>query len=160
RAVIGDDNVAKLEDFVYGVEDGINRRVRRKEAPKAYWSVPASSASTSVAAVTTATTQGDGLPPFRPKDPGPALKSWSAPGDGVWVPITDPRRPEEPPYMMKTLLHPDGSRGWAEVFIVAVDLRRVKVFPIAGKQEPKADRPAAESYVRTGVIPERHHEEL
>ena len=61
---------------------------------------------------------------------------------------------------MKTLLHPDVSRGWAEVFVVAVDLRRVKVFMMAGSQEPKADRKEAESYQRTARIPEKHHDEL
>ncbi len=161
RAVVGVDAVAHLEDFVYELEDAKNRLFRRHEAPQARWTVapvkppppPASAA---------AETPGEPvrLPPFQPKDPGPALKSWSAPGDGVWVPIVDPRRPSEEPYMMKTLLHPDPERGWAEVFVVAIDLRRVRLEIVAGSQEPKADNPEGEALERPAVIPSADHEEL
>jgi hypothetical protein len=161
RAVVGVDNVAKLEDFVYGVEDRVNRSVRGTEAPQARWSVPEKpSAAPPPPPAASATGTKIGLPPFKPKDPGPALKQWSAKGDGIWVPITDPRRPGEEPYMMKTLLHPDVTRGWAEVFVVAVDLRRTDVFMVAGTQEPKEEKPLATPPVRTGVIPPAHHEEL
>jgi hypothetical protein len=74
--------------------------------------------------------------------------------------MLDPRRPGEPPYMMKTLLHPDGGRSWAEVFVVAVDLRRVRLYPVAGTREPAADSPEGEKYERKGLIPSEHHEEL
>jgi hypothetical protein len=160
RAVVGANAVAKLEDFVYGLEDSKNRLIRQDEAPQAYWTVapkalpppppPAASSGAPVPA----------LAPFRPKDPGAALKSWSAKGDGIWVPIVDPRRPGEEPYMMKTLLHPDSSRGWAEVFVVAVDLRRVTLKVVPGRQEPKADNPDGEKLERPAVIPEADHEEL
>src|SRR5690606_9550563 len=40
RAVIGTDNVARLEDFVYAVEDRVNRVRRKHEPPQAYWTVP------------------------------------------------------------------------------------------------------------------------
>jgi hypothetical protein len=161
RAVVGVDAVARLEDFVYGLEDRKNRLVRSKETPHAYWSVAPPPAAAPVAAAASSGEPGHGrLPPFRPKDPGPALKSWSAPGDGVWVPIVDPRRPGEEPYLMKTLLHPDADRGWAEVFVVAVDLRRVTVNLVAGSQEPKADSPEGEKLPRPAVIPEADHEEL
>jgi hypothetical protein len=164
RAVIGVDNVAKLEDFVYGVEDRVNRSVRGTEAPKPRWTVPeapsAAPAETAAPAASSTATKVVTLPPFKPQDPGPALKQWSAKGDGIWVPIVDPRRPDEEPYMMKTLLHPDVTRGWAEVFVVAVDLRRADVFMVAGTQEPKEDRKLDVPPVRTGVIPAHHHEEL
>jgi hypothetical protein len=160
RAVIGADAVAKIEDWVYSVEDRKNRLLREKETPKAYWSVPVPAASAPPRPVSSASSPVAALPPFRPKDPGPALKSWSAPGDGIWVPITDPRRPGEEPYMMKTLLHADVERGWSEVFVVAVDLRRVTLHIVPGSQEPKPDNKDAESIQRPAVIPERDHEEL
>lgn len=167
RAVIGVDNVAKLEDFVYAVEDRVNRSFRGTEAPQARWEVPEEPVAAAPppavpppSADEPAAAPAAKLPPFRPKDPGPALKQWSAKGDGIWVPIKDPRRPDEEPYMMKTLLHPDVTRGWAEVFVVAVDLRRTDVFLVAGTQEPKEEKPLPTPPVRTGVIPEHHHEEL
>ncbi len=165
RSVIGVGAVAKLEDVVYAVEDRYNRLARGHEAPKSYWAVPAASAAVAkVAPAPTAAPSASvatpALPPFHPADPGPALKSWSAPGDGLWVPINDPRRPGEAPYMLKTLLHPDKDRGWAEVFVVAVDLRRVTLHVVAGTQEPKADNEAAEKLERPAVIPAADHEEL
>jgi hypothetical protein len=42
RAVVGVDNVAKLEDFVYAVEDRVNRLTRKNEQPQAHWQVPGS----------------------------------------------------------------------------------------------------------------------
>ena len=164
RSVVGVSAVAHLEDFVYAVEDHYNRLARGREAPKSYWAVPPAAKASAVAAApapsASASVSAPALPPFHPADPGPALKSWSAPGDGVWVPIVDPRRPEEQPYMLKTLLHPDPERGWAEVFVVAVDLRRVALHVVPGTQEPKADSPAGEKLERPAVIPERDHEEL
>jgi hypothetical protein len=164
RAVVGPTAVAKLEDFVYGIEDRVNRVSRGQEAPKAAWSVPPPAARPALpppAASASASAEAKpALPPFRPKDPGPARKSWSAPGDGIWVPVTDPRRPGEEPYLYKTLVHPDPERGWSEVFVVAVDLRRVSLHPVAGTQEPKVDNKEAESFERPAVIPEKDHEEL
>ncbi len=158
RAVIGVDNVAKLEDFVYAVEDRVNRLTRKNEKPQAHWQVPAAAPVVSAAPV--ASSDAPRLSPFAPSDPGPALKAWSAPGDGKWVPMVDPRRPGEPTYMVKTLLHPDAGRSWAEVFVVAVDLRRVRVYAMAGTREPAADSPEGEKYERKALIPSEHHDDL
>lgn len=162
RAIIGTDNVARLEDFAYGLEDRFNRVWKRNEKPKAYWDVksakqahakPPPKAASSAAPV-------PALPPFTLKDPGPVHKSWSAPGDGEWVPIVDPRRPNDEVRLLKTLLHPDKNRSWADLFVVAVDLRRVEVYPVAGYQEPKSDKPEAENYKRHAKIPVDHHDRL
>jgi hypothetical protein len=162
RAVIGVDNVAHLEDLVYAVEDRLNRFTRKNEKPQAHWQVPAATASAAPPPSSGVASSGAAaaLPPFAPADPGPALKAWSAPGDGKWVPILDARRPGEPPYMMKTLLHPDAGRSWAEVFVVAVDLRRVRLYAVAGTREPAADNPEGEKYERSALIPTAHDAEL
>jgi hypothetical protein len=62
--------------------------------------------------------------------------------------------------MMKTLLHADVERGWSEVFVVAIDLRRVILHVVPGSQEPKADNPDGEKIERPAVIPASDHEEL
>ncbi len=160
RSVIGVDNVAHLEDLVYAVEDRVNRVTRRNEKPQAHWQVPAAAPAASASAAPAASSDAPRLPAFAPKDPGPALKAWSAPGDGKWVPITDARRPGEPPYMMKTLLHPDAGRSWAEVFVVAIDLRRVRLYTVVGTREPAADSPDGEKYERKALIPTEHDQEL
>ena len=154
RAVVGSDNVAKLEDGVYAVEDRFNQSWRKDEKPKAYWQVPTDPK--------TAPAKGSsaGLPPFVLADVGPMLKSWSAPGDGQWVKIDEGMPRGEPPYLYKTLLHPDRNRSWAEVFVVAVDLRRVRVHAVAGSQEPKALEKDAKDYKRLARIPDAHHQEV
>lgn len=162
RSVLGDDNVAKLEDFVYGVEDQVNHLVKKDEPPKTYWHVPDTAAAESAAPSTDAPANSAAPTPaatpsaeaaFHPTNPGPALKEWSAPGDGEWLGVVDARHPDEAPRMFKTLLHPDKGRSWSEVFVVAIDLKRVQVFPVAGTQEPQPDSDEARRYVREGKIP-------
>ena len=159
RAVFGDERVARLEDFVYGAEDRVNRLLKKNEAPKAYWQVPsAPSASPKIASpapVTPAALPETTPSPseFHPDNPGPALKEWSAPGDGEWLGIVDARHPSELPRMWKTLLHPDKARSWAEVFVVAIDLKQIELHPVLGTQEPQPDSDEARRYLRDGKIP-------
>ena len=160
RAVIGPERVAKLEDFAYGIEDRFNRWWKKDEKPKAYWEVPPEESAQPVAAVDAGPDGPPPLPPFRPADVPPVHESWSAPGDGKWVRIVDPRRPKEPAYMFKTLLHPDKNRSWAELFVVAVDLRRVQAQAVAGYREPKSHTKEGMDYKRTATIPKEHQEEL
>ncbi len=159
RSVIGKDNVAKLEDFVYSIEDRVNRTVKADEAPKAHWSVPAPSPPAPIPVVAPTEPTGKDQPakaPFAPSAPGAMYPGFSAPGDGTWVPLTDPRRPGEAPRMFKTLIHPDKSRGWAELFVVAVDLRTVELLMMAGYQEPRTEKKEAEGYARKSKIPSDH----
>ncbi|MEO6599377.1 MAG: hypothetical protein ABIQ16_05855, partial [Polyangiaceae bacterium] len=76
RSVFGDDNVAKLEDFVYGVEDRVNRLVKKNEPPKAYWHVPeaasATSAPSSAAPTDSPAPASSNVAAFHPINPGPA----------------------------------------------------------------------------------------
>jgi len=167
RALFGDDNVARLEDFVYGAEDHVNRLLKKNEPPKAYWQVPGAAASApplaSVAPASASSVPAASSAPvaeaprsseaFHPVNPGPALKEWSAPGDGEWLGLNDARHPGEPPRMYKTLLHPDKGRSWAEVFVVAIDLKQVQLFPVLGTQEPQPDSDEARNYQRDGKIP-------
>ncbi len=160
RAVLGTDAVAKIEDGVYAVEDRFNRVWRKDEKPKAYWQVPPQATAAAPPPIANDAGSVAPLPVVRPKDVGPMHKSWSAPGDGVWLPIRDPRRPQEEPYMWKTLLHPDPNRSWSELFVVAIDVGRTRLHVMAGRNEPKSKEPEAQTYKRIGHIPDKHHEEL
>jgi hypothetical protein len=161
RSVVGVDAVASLEDFAYRIQDRVNRVWRKGEKPRAYWAIPVApkTAPSAVAQPQAAreavpgATAADALPPFKPKDVGPVHKEWSAPGDGDWLPVTDPDRPEDPVTMTKTLLHPDQNRSWAEVFVVAIDLRRVRLHLVPGTKEPQATEEAAANAPRLGVVP-------
>lgn len=166
RAAIGKDNVARLEDFVYAMEDRINRSTKAGERPRSYWKVPPQAApvtpviaapSVALPDAEPAVPEGAKMEPFAPESKGPYAEGYGAEGDGVWVPMVDPRRPSEAPRLFKTLLHPDKSRSWAELFVVAVDLRQVEVMPVLGYQEPRTEKPEAAGYVRAAKIPEAHY---
>lgn len=154
RAVIGKDAVTSIENKAYAAQDRFNQWWYGNEPPKAYWEVPAAADSSTPEAPSAVVDAGPPpLPPFRPADVGPVHKSWSAPGDGQWVPIKDAQHPEAPTVMYKTLLHSDRNRSWAEVFVVAVDLRRVELHAMAGYQEPKSFEVAGSKYKRAAKIP-------
>lgn len=167
RATIGTDNVARLEDFAYGVEDRFNQVWRKDEKPKAYWKVPEHKPQAptpivpaSAPAATEVAPEKPALAPFTLPDPGPLHAVVAAPGDGQWVPMVDPRHPDDSPRMLKLLLHPDKSRSWAELFVVALDMRQVQVHPVVGYQEPASEAKEAQSYTRFAKIPEKHYADL
>jgi hypothetical protein len=180
RSVIGKDAVAKLEDIGYAIQDRVYQYTRKGEKPKAYWSVPEStangpepSAGGAAATASARPSHTDALaaaapdaapaevappiPAFAPKAVGPVHAAWSAPGDGQWVAIAVRDVPSEAPHMYKTLLHPDKNRSWAEVFVVAMDIRRIDLHLVPGTKEPIATEEAALTVARPGVIPEHDH---
>ena len=147
RRVIGAESVTHLEEFSYGLQDRWNRWRHRNEAPKARWAAPPPADS----AEPEASDAGDD-PVFRPVNVGPFSPKWFAPGDGEWVKVADPRRPEAPALLYKTLLHPDINRSWADLFVVAASLDSTVLHAQAGKGEPKAD-PGTPAIERTGRVP-------
>src|SRR5690606_21777856 len=40
RSIVGKENVTRLEEFVYSIEDRANRTFKAGDKPKAYWKVP------------------------------------------------------------------------------------------------------------------------
>jgi hypothetical protein len=169
RAVIGKENVANLEDFAYGIQDRVMRYWRKGEKPKAYWSVPpapssapaaAPSADPSTSTIAPAPSKVEGLAPFHLEAVGSVHKHWAAPGDGEWLPIPDVDHPGSPIRMLKTLLHPDKQRSWAELFVVALDLRAVQIELVPGRREPEATEEAAKAMERPGRIPAQHEAEV
>ncbi len=150
RSIVGNDAIAKLEDWAYGIEDEYNQATRGDEPPTAQWEVPELPPSLKDETVKVS------YPRFLPKNVGPMHTSFSAPGDGDWVPLVDPRHPAEPPPMWKTLLHPDKKRGWGLVAVVAVDLKQVRLHLVAGTYEPMSKLKEAKDYTRTGVIAKDH----
>ena len=161
RAVVGPGPIAKLEDVAYGAQDRWNRFWRKDERPEAYWDMPPVRSSQPVASASaSAHDPSPKLPPFHVADVPPVHESWSAPGDGVWVPVEDARHPNASPRMFKTLLHPDRNRSWTAVTIVAVDLQQVHLHLVAGRWEPEATTREGHKYERTGLIPEEAHDQL
>jgi hypothetical protein len=164
RAVIGKENVASLEDFSYGIQDKVMRYWREGEKPKAYWSVPPNPSSAPAATPSAAPIADPAAPapltPFRLDAVGAVHKHWAAPGDGEWLPMPDVDHPGSPIRMFKTLLHPDKQRSWAELFVVALDLRSVQIELVPGRREPEATEEAAKTMERPGRIPAEHEADV
>jgi hypothetical protein len=156
RAVVGVEAVSDLEDVAYGAQDRVMRWWRSGESPKARWEVPTARPM----ALPERDLGGCEVAAFSPKDVGPVNESWSAPGDGRWVALTDTRHGSDTPRMYKTLLHPDPYRSWAAVSVVAIDLQQVGIQLVAGKSEPRAETIEAQSYVREALVPPEHHNAL
>lgn len=159
RAVFGKRFVAWLEDTAYGFQDWKNRKTRANEAPEAAWEVP----SAPVAKAGPAPSGSAGAPvepPFALRDPGPMYADLAAKGEGVWVAMVDPRRPEDRTRLLKTFLHPDKNRSWAILAVVVVDLEHVDLDAMAGKNEPESRTPEAKSYERKAIVPREQHDAL
>jgi hypothetical protein len=152
RWLIGTDRVAAIEDWVYGVEDRWNQWWKGDEPPKTYWDAPAPGEVPPAASVESAD-GGPSLPAFHLDNVGPLYFKQAAPSDGTWVPVADPTRPGAATLMMKTLVHPDSKRPWAEVFVVALDLRQIDLHWIESSEEPKTEVDESKSYARRDRIP-------
>lgn len=165
RAVIGKDAVTELQNIGYGVQDRFYQYWRRGESPKAYWEVPDTAPTTpepqAEAPVPVHSAEPE-LPdvPHPPRDVGPVHESWSAPGDGQWLPMKLQDFPDLTPPMWKTLLHPDKNRSWAEVFVVAIDMQLTEIQLVAGSKEPVATVEAAMGVERPGRVPEHLEDQV
>ncbi|MEM9695731.1 MAG: hypothetical protein AAGA56_24525 [Myxococcota bacterium] len=160
RAAFGNEFVAWLEDTVYGVEDWVNRQTKADAPPEPLWEVPSASSPRPTTVVASAAPAEAAAPPFRPADVGPVHETFATPGDGRWVPFSEPRTPDDTSYAVKTFLHPDAGRSWAVVAVVAFDLSRVELHPVAGRYEPKSKTPEAKDYQRPAVVPKSDYGRL
>jgi hypothetical protein len=158
RSVLGTRAVAWLETVAYGLEDRVNRIWRKDEAPKVHWQaeLPADGATREARR----TARVSRLPPFRPADVGPVAPRVTTPVDGVWIPIRLGDRDLGSPILYKTQLHPDAKRPWAELFVVAIDLRRARLHVVAGSRDPEPVTRKARDYDRPARVPPHHHASL
>lgn len=102
----------------------------------------------------------DGAPSGKdPVWPPPDIASlWKTPrpGEGIWQPVTlpllrkTPGAEDAPPYFFRTFVRPDRERPYAEVTLVAMDMRRLELGMEAGYEDP---RPSA-GPPGTGHVPE------
>lgn len=160
RAILGPGAVAWMEDTAYGVEDWVNRKTKADEPPKAFWEVPSGQPASGPSAAPSATDGAPAKPPFGLADIGPMYDNQMTKADGVWVPLVDPRKPQDRVRLLKTFVHPDKNRSWSIMAIVAIDLSQVDIHPMAGRHEPKNATKEAKDYERKAVIPADHQDQL
>jgi hypothetical protein len=158
RSVFGKEFVAWLEDTVYGAEDWVNLKTRADEAPTAMWDVKAPPPS-----IPRASASASGKPPPPPFTLPPLAAMFDnavTAGDGVWIPVIDPRKPDDQTRLLKTFVHPDKNRGWAVVAVVAVDLSAVELHAVPGRHEPERKSKEAKAYDKRAVVPESERDRL
>src|SRR5262249_7710106 len=142
--------VAWAEDFVYGVEDRVKRVAYHDAAPKTFWEEPPAAAAEPVPSPALAS-NADVAPPFTPAAFAPPVESVAAPGDGRWIPISDPRTPGDGRGMFKRRVPPDAKRSYAAVAVGAMALSRLGLSRVAGTVEPQSSTVARAD--RPGLVP-------
>jgi hypothetical protein len=169
RAVIGIEAVTRLEEFVASAEDTAMKVRWQNEPPRslsavsptiAHLEVPAAEPLPSASATGTPPAIPPAGPVFTPANVKPPFPEVAAEGDGVWVPVTDPERPEAPALMYKTMLHPDPERSYTELFVVAMPSNMVMLRSVPGTTEPSSENPAAQSIAHRGLIPNDQRAQL
>lgn len=98
------------------------------------------------------------VPTFTPHDVGP-IRAGGPDTDGRWTPVSV-ENDKGALAMWKTVLHPDKAHPSAELFVVAIDLSRVRLHSVAGESEPATEVPSAKGHARSGVIPAEQRDVL
>jgi hypothetical protein len=181
RSVIGDENVAKLETVVLGIQDSLQSlafRVRSGQ-PAAPWASPVPGAASQIppsatpVAVTvqsqvpstagsgqTPAPQATAVPraatPVPANSPAPLKPLASLAGEGQWSAYIP--SPSGRTLAYRTFLEPDPQRPYAVAAIVAIDLTATRLHFVLGSSEPASpviiDRPGTipTSDLKSGLL--------
>lgn len=96
-----------------------------------------------------------------PKATEPANQVWppadieheGATSDGKWQPVKSALLPKDSPLFYRTVLHPDPERPYAELHLVAFDMRRLELGIGAGYEDPRPDTgPPGSGQIPTDVV--------
>jgi hypothetical protein len=135
RGVVGPEPVALAEDVFYSVTDTGRQLTSDGQTTPGYWD--------STAPSTGAPAPADPPRPqpvpaagFQPRAVTPLYQDLAAPGEGLWTAIPNTLDPAAAPLMYKTFLHPDPTRPFARVAIVAMDAAHLRLHAVAGTIEP------------------------
>lgn len=152
RATIGSEAVTALEELSAEAEDRLRLAVDRSGARGLSDVTPEEVVALSRQAPAEPDPRVDAAPAFRPRDVGPLFPAVASPEDGQWQPVPVATGEGEP--LHRTLVHPDPKRPYAELFVFALDLSRVKLHFVPGSREPKGLPGAQTALPRPGRVPE------
>jgi Phosphodiester glycosidase len=154
RALIGDENTARIESWYFAVQDRID---------KTKYQVFGGSTNpfnendgAGIVAVATETEGEAAETPESGSAPAAALDAPAAPtplllphvthlqtnpeqGEGVWTTAGLPHSSPDDVLMAKTFIRPDTSRPYAVAGILLIDQRRVRLHIVGGKESPGGD---------------------
>lgn len=150
RSLVGSEAVTRLEETTADLEDRVQHVVSRGQARSLDEATP--SELLAVTAQPAATPARN-----RPSDVGAMHAATAGSDDGVWQAARV--RSTQDSVLYRTIVHPDPERVYAELFVFALDLSRLKVHAVAGSVEPKSVEPQP-SVSRPGVVPEADRERL
>lgn len=171
RKIIGDENTARLEGWMFQAEDRVRRVKYRflggeenpfeiKELQVQF--VPQAAAREVVyfvggARTSTQALTAEALGPLPMKFPATqVLLSDPQPGEGVWSTTGLPRNTPAEILMAKTFIRPDKTRPYASVGVLLIDQRRIRLKMVGGTAEPGGDR----GVKGPGVIPKEDYKSL
>ncbi len=140
RAVVGPAPIAWLEDRVYGARDAIVQRARASEEPTPLF-VAAAVPSPSSVIPGQSSDAGARLAerPFPPANFQPLSPKFARAHDGEWLAIEDDVTPHAPAALYKAGVHPDVTRPYAAVAVVAMYMPELSLHLVAGTREPESD---------------------
>jgi hypothetical protein len=145
RGALGSENVTRLEEVVADVED-------RVQAATSGGAVRGLSESTPPDLLAIAPVEPARAPSSnRPRDVGALHAAVASKEDGVWQPVT--LQSGDGPAIYRTIVHPDPERAYAELFVFALDLSKLRLHAVAGSIEPKTENPLP-GVTRAGLVPE------
>jgi hypothetical protein len=146
RAEVGPEPIAWLENKVFGAEDQVKRAAYTLFASKAGMELKVDAEKNVVARVLDAAAFTDAVDTWPPPNV-PSIWKDPKPTEGVWKPISYPfLKPmpgllpgggQPPPYFYRTTIRPDSKRPYAEVLLIALDMRQLELGMQAGYEDPK-----------------------
>ena len=142
RAEVGPEPIAWLEQKVFGLRDLLRR---------AHYLLGGEEDELAVATSVEQVVQNGEPEPTDDADeaawPPPALATpWARPrpGEGAWKPVTHPwlaplpgSDGKAPPYFYQTFLRPEPDRPYAELHVIAMDMRQLELRMEAGYEDPR-----------------------
>jgi hypothetical protein len=148
---LGSENVTRLEEVVAGVEDRVQAVTSSGAVRSLSESTPPELLALAQVEPITAVSSN------RPLDAAVLYPGVASKEDGIWQPVS--LQVGGPTAIYRTIVHPDPERAYAELFVFALDLSKLRVHAAAGSIEPKTEssRPAP---ARPGRVPETDRERL
>jgi hypothetical protein len=147
REEIGPAPIAWLENRVFGARDTVRRTAYAlfsSSADSALKQKQPEVVAASVLGASKLSDENSGWPP----PPVPSLWQNPKPGEGQWQPVTYPFLKTPPgtvaapgtkpaSYFYSTYIRPDAKRPYAEVMLIAMDMRQLELGMEAGYEDPK-----------------------
>jgi hypothetical protein len=138
RQIIGSEHVTTLEEVAAKIDDDYHSLA------------PSSSRGAGEVLATDSTSNISNHVPQRLNALNPNV---SARSDGEWIPIKTEVEGNIS-HMFLTLLHPDSTRRYTELFVIAIDVSHVKLHMVPGTNEPKNLTRRSHDFKRSGLVPE------